>query len=160
MKDLLSDVFIHNDIPSRAISSDATSDGSVGDGVGVSITGFMKAVCIGSIAAPPDSDATAVLRLQYSTVSSVASDNADSDYSNFSTDAATASMTFATSDLAAGEGIGIIDVDLAAHGLTGGAIRAQFMTQGTSTPAASAWILLTNRNGKTLAQEHTVVAFP
>ena len=160
MKDLLSQVYIHNDIPTRALSSDATSDGSVGDGVGVSITGFKRAVAIGTIGNPGDSDDTAVLRVQYA-AAAVASDNVDSDYSDFSTDVVSAALTFATSDLAAGEGIAVIDIDLAAHGLTGGCIRTQFITQGTAaTATGSSWILLCNRNGKALAQTLTVVTFP
>ena len=161
MRDLLSQVLVHCDRQTAATSSDATSDGSANSGVGVSIRGYERAVVLASFAAPSGtSDGVAVARLQSATIANIASDCADSDYANFSTDAVSASLTFATSDLAAGEGIAVLDVNLAAHGLTDGCVRVQTVTNGTNVAAAASWILLYRKNGLPRPQEHTVVSFP
>jgi hypothetical protein len=101
-----------------------------------------------------------VVRLQYATISPVASDCADSDYSNFSTDIVSASLAFATSDLAAGEGIAVLSVDFKQAALADGCVRSQIILQGTATNTASSWIVLYGKNGLRQTQPHTVVSVP
>ena len=160
MRDLLHDAYFHCDIPVRATSSDATSDGSVGDGVGVSARGYQGCMVLASIGNPATSDVTYVVRLQYATISSVASDCADSDYADFSTDIVSASQTFATSDLAAGEGIVLLSVDFKQASLADGCVRTQIIGQGTATSQACSWIVLYGKNGIRQGQPYTVVSVP
>lgn len=161
MRDLLSQVLVHCDQQTVALSSDATSDGAANSGDGVSVRGYERAIVLASFGVPTGtSDNTGTVRLQHATIANIASDCADSDYANFSTDVTTGALAFATSDLAAGEGIGVLDVNLARHDVTDGCIRVQMVTNGTSTSAGGAWILLYRKNGLARPQEHDVVSFP
>jgi hypothetical protein len=161
MRDLLHDALFHCDIPVRAVSSDATSDGSVGDGLGVRISGYQGCIVLASLGNPTTSDGVGVVRLQYATNSTVASDNADSDYANFSTDIASASLTFATSDLTAGEGSAVLSVDFKQASVSDGCVRTQLISNGTGqTPQGCTWIVLYGKSGIRQTQPITVVSVP
>lgn len=162
VKDLINEVRIHCDQYPRAGSSDNTSDGTINVGIGVPMNGYRYAtVLFTSGTTTGTSDNTAAVRLQYAIIADVASDCADTDYANFTTDALSATLALATSDIVNDgiEGVAISHVDLWANGMTHGCIRTQAVLQGTSTAAKSAWIILSRRNGGPIASTVTPVRF-
>lgn len=155
MKDFINESYIWVDQLPAAGSSDAvSSDVSVSNGAGVRFDGWRYATLIGLAGAPSGtSDGVALVRLEYSTL------NVSSDYASFSTDAVSASLAYATSDVVANsiEGVGIVDVDLWAAGLTTGFVRSQIVLNGTNVAPTAAVIILSRRNGGIPAQVAAVV---
>jgi len=166
MKDFINESYIWVDQRPVAGSSDATSDGTANVGPGVRFDGWRYATLIATVGTPTAttgaSDSTFLARLQYAG-SVTSSDTADTDFANFATDAVSATLTFATSDILADsiEGVAIVDVDLWAAGLTKGVVRSQCLLNGAATEAAvtSAVIILSRRNGGQPAQIAAVTRF-
>ena len=169
MRDSLYQNRYHMDIFPKAGSSDATSDGSVPDGIGVQFTGYRYATVLGMVGTPSGtSDNVATVALQYGTGTAtqttwdIASDFLDTDYSAFSTDAVSAQLTFATSDQLnnGAEGFAIVHVDLAAHGLTKGVVRVQILQNGTAVSNTAAIIVLSGYTGAGGSQGGAVAVTP
>jgi len=162
VKDLINETYIHCDQVPSAGSSDATSDGTANVGTGVTMNGWRYATLLASAGAPSGtSDGTMVARLQYATLSDIASDNADTDFASFTTDAVSASLAWATSDsLNNGvEGATVVHVDLWANGMTRGVVRSQVILNGTNVAPTEAWIILSRRNGGLPASAVAVARF-
>lgn len=152
------DIIYTNRFAMDILPQPGSSDGI--SGLGIKFNGYRYATVFGMVGAPSDSDGTAVVRLQYATKSDIASDNASSDWFDFSADAVSATMTWATSDALndGAEGFAIVKVDLVAHGLTRGCVRAQIVLNGTNTAPICALIALSNGSGG--AQGHAVAVTP
>lgn len=169
VKDLINEVKIHMDQYPRAGSSDNTSDGTINVGIGVSMNGYRFATLIGMTGTTTGtSDNTCAFRLQKATstdggttLTDTASDLADTDYTSFTTDALSATLAFATSDIVNDgiEGVTILHVDLWANGMTGGCIRSQAVLNGTSTAQKAAVIILSRRNGGPIASTPATARF-
>lgn len=156
MKDFINESYIWVDQAPAAGSSDSTSDVLINKGAGVRFDGWRYATLIAMAGAPSGtSDGVALARLQYSTL------NVDSDYANFATDAVSASLAYATSDIVANsiEGVAVVDVDLWAAGLTTGFVRSEVVLNGTNVAPTAAVIILSRRNGGQPAQIAAVTRF-
>jgi len=114
------------------------------NGVGVCFNGYDRATIIGMSAEPDGSSSSAATITWSVRVDSDCYVASDATYAAFSTDVTTSAMTFDTTDY---RSFCVIDVDLAAHGETGGVICSRCVTNGTTVSAISSVIILHRGSG-------------
>jgi hypothetical protein len=135
----LQDYFkIFMDIEPQASVSTGTN------GVGVCFNGYDRATIIGMSAEPDNSSSSAATMTWSVRIDSDCYVASDCTYAAFSTDVTTSAMTFDTTDY---RSFCVIDVDLKAHGETGGCICSRCVSDGTTVSAISSVIILHRGSG-------------